>query len=100
MHIENEETSTSQVLMCNETMDLTTRLKTYQSIPELNMNGDLKVKSPMDENSFGPPPTGPLQIERPISDTILRPPKSTIRKALFNPNARAMQNYNIVEDLA
>jgi hypothetical protein len=33
-------------------------------------------------------------------DSILRPPKSTIRKATFNPSSRAAQNYNIVEDLA
>ena len=31
---------------------------------------------------------------------ILRPPKSTLRKAVFNPNARAAQFYNVVEDLA
>ena len=54
----------------------------------------------MDENTFVSPPNGPLQIERPISDTILRPPKNTIRKVVFNPNARAAQNYNIVKDLA
>ena len=31
---------------------------------------------------------------------ILRPPKSTLQKAVFNPNARAAQFYNVVEDLA
>ena len=31
---------------------------------------------------------------------ILHPPKSTLRKAVFNPNARAAQFYNVVEDLA
>ena len=31
---------------------------------------------------------------------ILRPPKSTLQKAVFNPNARAVQFYNVVEDLA
>ena len=31
---------------------------------------------------------------------ILRPPKSTLRKAFFNPNAQAAQFYNVVEDLA
>ena len=31
---------------------------------------------------------------------ILHPPKSTLRKVVFNPNARAAQFYNVVEDLA
>jgi len=41
-----------------------------------------------------------LHIEKPTSDTILRPPKTTVRKTVFNSNARAAQNYNVVEDLA
>jgi len=94
------ETSTAHVLMCNGIIDLTTRSKTYDTIPEPNTNGSAKGKSPMDETPFVPPPTGSLQIERLILDTILRPPKGTIHKVVFNPNARATQNYNIVEDLA
>ena len=31
---------------------------------------------------------------------ILRPPKSTLRKDIFNPNAQAAQFYNVVEDIA
>ena len=31
---------------------------------------------------------------------VLHPPKSTLRKVVFNPNARAAQFYNVVEDLA
>ena len=31
---------------------------------------------------------------------ILRPPRSTLRKAVFNPNALVAQFYNVVEDLA
>ena len=42
----------------------------------------------------------PLSIENPTLDMILCPPKSTLRKAIFNPNARAAQFYNVVEDLA
>ena len=40
----------------------------------------------------------PLQIERPVSDLILRPPKASILRAMHNPNARAAQNYSLVED--
>jgi hypothetical protein len=46
------------------------------------------------------PPSGQLQIEKPSLDSILRHPKITIHKSTFNPNSRAAQNYNIVEDLA
>ena len=31
---------------------------------------------------------------------VFRPPKSTLRKVFFNPNTRAAQFYNVVEDLA
>ena len=44
--------------------------------------------------------TFPLSIEKPTLDMILRPPKSTPRKDVFNPNAQAGQFYNVVEDLA
>ena len=44
--------------------------------------------------------TNPLQIERPVSDSILRPPKASIKRATHNPNARVAQNYSVVEDLA
>jgi len=52
-----------------------------------------------------PPPTsplnGPLHLERPGLDTVLRPhPKGVVRKSSFNPHTHAAQNYNIVEDLA
>jgi len=54
----------------------------------------------LDENAFAPPPNDQLHIKKPIFDTILCLPKNTIRKAVFSHNARAAQNYNIVEDLA
>lgn len=85
--------------MCNEMIDITTRGKTYDAIPSLNRNGNAKGKHPLDENSFLPPPNGSLHIEKPISDTILCLPKNIICKAVFNPNARVAQNYNIFKDL-
>jgi hypothetical protein len=33
-------------------------------------------------------------------ESILCPPKRTIRKSTFNPSSRAAQYYNIVEDLS
>ena len=44
--------------------------------------------------------TNPLQIERLVSDLVLRPSKSSIKQATHNPNAKAAQNYSVVEDLA
>ena len=31
---------------------------------------------------------------------MLRPPKASIKRAMHNPNARATQNYSIVEDFS
>jgi hypothetical protein len=48
-----------------------------------------------------PPTNGPLHLEQPSLDIVLRPPpKGVVQKSAFNPHARATQNYNIVEDLA
>ena len=52
----------------------------------------------------GPPPlpiSGPLEIERPNVESIMRPSsKGVLRKSSYNPNARAAHHYKIVEDLA
>lgn len=44
--------------------------------------------------------TNPLQIERPVSDSVLRPAKASIKHVTHNPNARATKNNNAVKDLA
>ena len=41
-----------------------------------------------------------LHIERPPVETIPRIPKGSVKRATINPNARATQNYSIVEDMA
>ena len=38
--------------------------------------------------------TVPLYIEKPTLNMILHPPKSTLRKAVFNPNSQAAQFYS------
>ena len=43
---------------------------------------------------------GSRQIEKPVSDNVLHPPKETIQKSTFNPSARTAPNYNTIEDLA
>jgi len=47
-----------------------------------------------------PTSSNPLQIEKPISNAVLRLPKRVIQKEVFNQNACVSQKYNIVEYLA
>ena len=48
-----------------------------------------------------PPISDPLQIKKPNPDLVTKlPAKGIFQKLAFNPHARAVQNYNIVEDLA
>ena len=50
--------------------------------------------------SYSNATNGPLQIDRPSLDTIIRPPKGVIQNSFHNPSVCASHNYNIVEDLA
>jgi hypothetical protein len=88
-------------------INLTTCSKTYDTPgnPEKgkNTNSTGNFLDPSSSSVSLPsfnPPSRPLQIEKPAFNTILHPPKSTIRKATFNPSSHATQNYNIVEYLA
>jgi hypothetical protein len=45
-------------------------------------------------------PSLPLQIEKTLGETITRIPKGAFKRASHNPNARAAQNYSVVEDLS
>jgi hypothetical protein len=45
-------------------------------------------------------PSLPLQIEKTLGETMTRIPKGAFKKASHNPNARANQNYSVVEDLS
>ena len=52
-------------------------------------------------STYTPPSFGPLHIERPNNESVIRlPPKGVLRKSSYNLNARAAQYYSIVEDLA
>jgi hypothetical protein len=42
----------------------------------------------------------PLQIEKTLGETMTHIPKGAFKKASHNPNARATQNYSMVEDLS
>jgi hypothetical protein len=94
--------TSSYVLMCTgdsmkNNVALTTRAKDYTLSKEKvdDLPPDFVQPSPPN-----PPGNGPLHLERPNLDTVLRPPKGVVKKSTFNPHARAAQNYSIVEDLA
>jgi hypothetical protein len=102
----DEASSSAHIYMFNG-INLTTHSKTYDTPgnPDKgkDTNGIGNLPDPSSSSICLPsvnPLSGPLQIEKPTFESILRPPKSTIRKATFNPSSNATQNYNIVEDLA
>jgi hypothetical protein len=45
-------------------------------------------------------PLPPLHIEKTMGETMTHIPKGVFKKDSHNPNARAAQNYYVVEDLA
>jgi hypothetical protein len=45
-------------------------------------------------------PSLPLQIEKTLGETMTHIPKGAFKKASHNPNARATQNYSVVEYLS
>jgi hypothetical protein len=103
-HPHDEASSSAHIYMFNG-INLTTLSMTYDTPVKPDKakvtNSSLPDPSP---SSVSPPSvcpsSGPLQIEKPSFESILRPPKITIRKSTFNPSSCAAQNYNIVEDLA
>lgn len=75
--------------MCQMEVDLQTRAKSY----------DTPVMGSHDKEATTSQ-SAPLQIERPLISMMPHIPKSVLKKSAHNPNARAAQNYSIVEDLA
>jgi hypothetical protein len=45
-------------------------------------------------------PSLPLHIKKMLGETMTHIPKGAFKKASHNPNARATQNYSMVEDLS
>ena len=74
-------------MMFTETISLNTRNQTYDKPIEKKDEGACSEKYPSTNSSSPPPSNGPLTIEKPNLDLILRPPKSTLYKSVFNPNA-------------
>ena len=73
-------------MMSSNTINLQTRSQNYDKPTDKKEYHSSLGKAP----STGSPKSSsivPLTIEKPTLDMILRPPKSTFRKAIFNPNA-------------
>ena len=77
------------IYMIEVDVSVQTQAKNYEA-----SENEPKCKEPLATS------TNPLQIEKPTSYLVLRPPKASIKRATHNPNARAAQNYSIVEYLA
>ena len=68
-------------------MDVATRSRDYGEVETSKAKG-------------APDATEPLHITRPTVEPIPRMPKVSTKRTTINTNARAAQNYSIVEDLA
>jgi hypothetical protein len=61
---------------------------------------DYKMLSIAEKVKEAENPSAPLQIERMMGETMTHISKEAFNKASNNPNARAAQNYSVVEDLS
>ena len=73
-------------MMSSETINLSSRSQSYDKIVEKKNENPSSDKVP---STISPPSSsnGPLVIEKPSLYLILRLPKDTLRKSIFNPNA-------------
>ena len=86
-------------MMSLDTINLNNRSHSYHKLVEKKDRNPSSFKVP---STSSPPSSsnGPLVIEKPNLDLIVRPPKATLRKVVFNINAQAVQLYNVVEYFA
>ena len=76
------------IMMSSGTINLNTHSHSYDNPVEKNDENPSSEKVP---STSSPPSSsnGPLVIEKFNLDLILRPPKDTLKKVVFNPNALA-----------
>ena len=82
----NSSSSEEICMMSSNTISLQTQSHSYEKPIDKKEDNSSSGKSPSTscpESSS----TGPLTIEKPNLDMVLHPPKCTIRKDVFNPNA-------------
>ena len=88
-HMSNQGTSNSIEeikMMSSETISLNTRSQSYDKPIEKKDENPSSEKTPSTSSPLSSS-NGPLMIEKPNIDLILCPPKSTLGKFVFNPNA-------------
>jgi hypothetical protein len=88
----HDEASISAHIYMFNGINLTTRTATYEMPvkPDKTKTTNGFVPNPLPSSVSPPsasPSSGPLHIEKPSFDSILRPPKSTIQKSTFNPSS-------------
>jgi hypothetical protein len=84
----NTKNGATNIYMMKSNARLQTRAHNYGMIESVEKG----------KEASNPPP--PLQIEKTVGETMTHIPKGAFKKASHNLNARAAQNYSIVEDLA
>jgi hypothetical protein len=70
------------------------------SIDIMTRTHDYGMPSTSEKSKEAENPALPLQIENMLGEILTRIPKGAFKKASHNPNARATQNYYVVEDLS
>ena len=81
-------------MMSSDTISLQTQSQNYDKPADKKEDNSSLGKAP----SIGSPEslsTGPLTIEKPNLNMVLCAPKSTLRKAIFNPNSQVAKFYNV-----
>ena len=92
--------STEEIrMMSSYTINLNTHSHSYDKPVEKKDENHSSEKVPSTSFPLSSS-NGPLVIEKPNLDLILRPPKANLRKDVFNANAQAVQLYNVVEYFA
>jgi hypothetical protein len=80
--------SSTNVYMVKSDALITTRAHDYSKPSASEMGKEAKI------------PSLPLQIEKTLGETMTHIPKGAFKRVSHNPNARATQNYSVVEDLS
>ena len=73
-------------MMSSDTIHLQTRSQNYDKPVDKKEDQSSSGKAPS-TSSLESSSTVPLSMEKPTLDMILHPPKSTLQKDIFNPNA-------------
>jgi hypothetical protein len=61
---------------------------------------DYRMPESAEKGKEAPDPLPPLHIKKTMGETMTHIPKGAFKKSSHNPNARASQNYSVIEDLA